>query len=120
MQSKGILMKLPELTGVRGIGVDTAQLLVEHDIRDVSALAAATVEEITAVPGFGSARAAAVKASAAELLAEIGAEADTAAEPASSDKASKKKDKKQNKKKQGSKKAKGKKNKKKSGKKKNK
>jgi predicted RecB family nuclease len=109
-------MTLPELTGVRGIGVDTAQLLAEHGIRDVATLAAAKIEEITAVPGFGPARAAAVKAAAAELLAETGKGVETAAEPASSGKATKKKDKK----KKAEKKAKGKKGKKKSRKKKKK
>ena len=68
-------MELPGLTSVRGIGVDTARLLAEHGIGDVLSLAAASIDDIAAVPGFGPARAATVINTAAALLAEAEPEA---------------------------------------------
>ncbi len=73
------------LTEVPGVGVATAETLVEHGFADVRSVAAADAGDLGRVPGFGPVRAAAVKA-AAEALAGSGPDTPTTR----ADKASKK------------------------------
>lgn len=61
-------MEQAKITDVTGIGPGTAGRLAAHGLRTVAALAAASLEEIRAVPGFGVARAAAVREAARRLL----------------------------------------------------
>jgi transcription termination factor NusA len=56
------------LSDVKGLGPSSANDLARHGIKTVEDLAKASIPEISAVPGFGEARAARVKAAAAELL----------------------------------------------------
>ena len=58
----------PVITDISGIGPAAAEVLAEHRIRTVASLARASVEKITAVPGFSEARATRVIAAATELL----------------------------------------------------
>ncbi len=60
----------PQLTDVKGVGDATAANLTAIGIDSVEALAGASAEEIARVPGFGPARAAAVRAAAAASLEE--------------------------------------------------
>ena len=55
------------LKDIVGVGPATAGVLVAHGFTEVRSVAAAGVADLTRVPGFGTTRAAAVKA-AAELL----------------------------------------------------
>lgn len=64
-------MKTRQLTDVTGIGSATAAQLGERGIRTVEDLKNATVEAIRAIPGFGVARAEAVRRAAARLLGEM-------------------------------------------------
>lgn len=59
----------PELTDVRGIGPSAARALEAQGIRSVADLAKASLEKVTAAPGFGEARGAEIIAAAAALLA---------------------------------------------------
>ncbi len=58
-------MATNDLTTLSGIGAATAAKLAEHGIGSVEALAASSIEQITAVPGFGPVRAAAIRQAAA-------------------------------------------------------
>jgi hypothetical protein len=62
-----------KITDVPGIGAVTAERLATGGIRTVSALAKAAPEKIDAIPGFGPARTAAVKAAVAQLVGESAA-----------------------------------------------
>jgi predicted flap endonuclease-1-like 5' DNA nuclease len=59
----------PAITDIPGIGPAAATALKEHKITSVASLASASVETISAVPGFSEARAMRVITAAAELLA---------------------------------------------------
>ncbi len=59
----------PVITDISGIGPAAAAALDEHGIKTLASLARASVEKISAVPGFSEARAARVIAAASELLA---------------------------------------------------
>ena len=63
----------PAIIDIPGIGPAAAEALAEHRIRGLASLARASVEKISAVPGFSEARAERVIAAAAELLAASGA-----------------------------------------------
>jgi NAD-dependent DNA ligase len=63
-------METRQITDVTGIGPAAAAQLAERGIRTVEDLKNATVEEIRAIPGFGVARAEAVRKAAAQLLGE--------------------------------------------------
>jgi predicted flap endonuclease-1-like 5' DNA nuclease len=56
------------LTNVRGIGESTARDLQAHGIMTCEDLANASIEEISAVPGFGPARAKSARESAAAAV----------------------------------------------------
>ena len=62
----------PAIIDIPGIGPAAVTALAEHRIRGLAALSRASVEKITAIPGFSEARAAQVIAAAAELLAAAG------------------------------------------------
>ena len=90
----------PVITDITGIGPAAAEALSEHRIKTVARLASASVETITAIPGFSAARAEWVIAAAGELLAESGttpAATDTGKESSNKDKKDKKKKKKKKK-----------------------
>ena len=57
------------LTDIKGLGPSSVQDLSAHGIKSVEDLASVSISDLCAVPGFGEARAARVKAAAAELLA---------------------------------------------------
>jgi len=59
----------PTITDITGIGPAAAATLAEHRLGSLKALARASVEKVSAVPGFSAARAQKVIAAAAELLA---------------------------------------------------
>ena len=83
----------PVITDITGIGPGAAEALAEHRIKTVARLATASVETITAIPGFSAARAEWVIAAAGELLAESGttpAATDTGKESSNKDKKDKK------------------------------
>ena len=67
----------PAITDIPGIGPAAAAALAEHRIRTVASLAKASVEKVSAVPGFSEARASKTIAAAAELLASPAGEATT-------------------------------------------
>ena len=58
----------PDIIDIPGIGPAAAEALAEHRIKTVAGLARASVEKVSAVPGFSEARAAKVIAAATELL----------------------------------------------------
>jgi hypothetical protein len=90
----------PAIIDITGIGPAAAEALAEHRIKTVARLATASVETITAIPGFSAARAEWVIAAAGELLAESGttpAATDTEKESSNKDKKDKKGKKKKNK-----------------------
>jgi len=62
----------PVITDIPGIGPAAATALGEHRIKTLAKLASASVETVSAVPGFSEARAASVIAAAGELLAATG------------------------------------------------
>jgi outer membrane biosynthesis protein TonB len=66
------------LTRVKGIGPATAQQLISVGITSVAALAEATLEQLTTLPGFGPFRAAQVLDNARQLMDGFRAAADTA------------------------------------------
>ena len=72
---------LPQLTDVRGIGPETAKKLAELGMDNVEALANASIEAISKVPGFGAARATEIRADAARLIGAA-PQTDTPAPPA--------------------------------------
>lgn len=57
------------ITGVAGIGPQTAKTLHEHGFNTLSAVAAATIEQLSRVPGFSTTRASRVIRAANELIA---------------------------------------------------
>ena len=58
----------PTIIDIPGIGPAAAEALAEHRIKTVAGLARASVEKVSAVPGFSEARAAKVIAAANQLL----------------------------------------------------
>ena len=100
------------ITDISGIGPAAAAALGEQGFGSLKALARASVEQVSAVPGFSTARAQKVIAAAAELLATPTAGTATSGEPETGNKEKKKKDGKKGgkdkKKKDGKKKGKGK------------
>jgi len=62
----------PAIIDIPGIGPAAAEALAEHRIRTLAALARASVEKISSIPGFSEARAAKIIAAAAELTAASG------------------------------------------------
>ncbi|MEN8204931.1 MAG: helix-hairpin-helix domain-containing protein [Pseudomonadota bacterium] len=62
----------PAIIDIPGIGPAAAETLAEHRIKGLVSLSKASIEQITAIPGFSEARAARVIAAATELLAESG------------------------------------------------
>ena len=101
----------PAITDITGIGPAAANALSEHGFSSLRALARASVAQVSAVPGFSTARAEKVIAAAAELQATPEAETAAAAsdKPKKDRKEKKKKDKKKKDKKGKGKKGKGKK-----------
>ncbi len=85
-----MLSKARPLTDVKGIGEPTAANLVGVGIDSVEALAAASPEEISACPGFGLARADAVKRAANALLEPSTREEQSTAPPEPARKAAEK------------------------------
>ncbi|MGR9106363.1 MAG: helix-hairpin-helix domain-containing protein [Gammaproteobacteria bacterium] len=57
-----------EITNVKGIGPATATLLAEHGIKTIADLAAASVDDLIAIPGFNEFRSKQVKFNAESLL----------------------------------------------------
>lgn len=57
------------ITGISGIGPQTAKTLHEHGFNTLSAIAGATIAQLSSVPGFGTTRASRVIRAANELLA---------------------------------------------------
>ena len=83
----------PTIIDIPGIGPAAAEALAEHRIKTVAGLASASVEKVSAVPGFSEARAAKVIAAANELLPapdETPAVKDTASSKDKKDKKGKK------------------------------
>ena len=62
----------PAIIDIPGVGPATAETLREHRISSLARLAGATVEKISAIPGFSEARAEQVITAAADLLAAVG------------------------------------------------
>lgn len=62
----------PEISDIPGIGPAATNALGEYGIRELADLAHASVEKISAIPGFSEARAARVIAAATGLLAATG------------------------------------------------
>ena len=58
-----------KLVEIRGVGANTAEILVGHGLRSVADVAKADVKKVTSIPGFGELRANDVIAAAAALLA---------------------------------------------------
>jgi hypothetical protein len=84
----------PAITDITGIGPAAAAALGEHGLSSIKELATASVEQVSAVPGFSTARAEKVIAAAAELLATPGTQAAASDKPEKARKEKKKKDKK--------------------------
>ena len=59
----------PAINDIPGIGPAAVATLAEHRIKSLTSLARASVEKVSAIPGFSEARATKVIAAAAELLA---------------------------------------------------
>jgi len=83
----------PTITDITGIGPAAAATLGEQGFDSVKALARASAEQVSAVPGFSAARAQKVIAAAAELLATSTAETAASDAPEKDRKDKKKKDK---------------------------
>jgi NAD-dependent DNA ligase len=98
----------PAIIDITGIGPAAAATLGEHGFSTLKALAKASVEQVSTVPGFSAARAQKVIAAAAELLASTTAETAAADTPEKDDKDKKKKKKDKKKKDKKRKKGKGK------------
>ena len=92
------------MTDVTGIGIKTAEVLAEHKIKTPAALAKASIEKITSIPGFSEARAATVIEAAKTLLAGDDAASPGEAKPVSAPADADSKDKKKGKKKKDKKK----------------
>ena len=107
----------PTMTDVMGIGIKTAEILAEHRVKTPAALAKASIEKISSIPGFSEARAATMIEAAKTLLAGDAAASTGEEKPVSAPADAGSKDKKKGKKKD---KKKGKKKDKKKNKKKNK
>jgi hypothetical protein len=58
------------ITKISGIGTKTAEILTKHGFKSVKAIAGSTVENLSSVPGFGSARARTTIKAATALLAD--------------------------------------------------
>jgi hypothetical protein len=58
------------ITKISGIGTKTAEILTKHGFETVKAIAGSTVEKLSSVPGFGSARARTTIKAATALLAD--------------------------------------------------
>jgi hypothetical protein len=84
----------PAITDITGIGPAAAAALGEQGFSSLRALARASVEQVSAVPGFSTARAQKVIAAAAELLGAATAGTAAAGNPETGGKDKKKKDKK--------------------------
>ena len=84
----------PAIIDITGIGPAAAAALGEHGFSSLKALARASVEQVSTVPGFSTARAQKVIVAAAELLASTTTETATADKPETEEKNKKKKDKK--------------------------
>ena len=63
---------MSDLTSIAGIGPVSAKTLAGHGITSVAALAAATLEQLTAIPGFSEARAKTVIVAAKTSAASMG------------------------------------------------
>ena len=87
----------PAITDITGIGPAAAAALGEQGFSSLRALARASVEQVSAVPGFSTARAQKVIAAAAEMLGAASAGTAAADEPETGGKDKKKKDKKKGK-----------------------
>ena len=59
---------MAQLTGLKGVGPALASALAEHGITSAEKLAAATAQDLTAVPGIGQARARMLIAAAGALV----------------------------------------------------
>ncbi|MEN8188867.1 MAG: helix-hairpin-helix domain-containing protein [Thermodesulfobacteriota bacterium] len=59
-----------KIDNVKGVGEKTAVLLSENGLKTVADLAAATVDQLCAIKGFGPSRAQAVIANAVEMAGE--------------------------------------------------
>jgi hypothetical protein len=62
----------PAINDIAGIGPAAVEALAEHGIRTLASLSKASVQKITAVPGFSEIRATRAIAGATELLAAAG------------------------------------------------
>ena len=62
----------PAINNIAGIGPVAVEALAEHGIRTLANLSKASVQKITAVPGFSEARATRAIAGATELLGAAG------------------------------------------------
>lgn len=70
------------LTSISGIGPAAAELLKQHGFKSAEAIAKATVEQLSAVPGFGEIRSKNTIKAASELVAPVAqAQAEEATEP---------------------------------------
>lgn len=84
----------PAITDISGIGPAAAAALGEQGFNSLKALARASIEQVSAVPGFSAARAQKVIAAAAELLGDSSAGTAASDAPEAGGKDRKKKDKK--------------------------
>jgi NAD-dependent DNA ligase len=84
----------PAIIDITGIGPAAAAALGEHGFSSLKALARASAEQVSAVPGFSTARAEKVIAAAAELQATPDTKAAASDTPQKDRKDKKKKDKK--------------------------
>ena len=104
----------PEITNIEGVGATTASILSEHKFGTVISIANASVEQLTAVPGFSAIRASRTIEAAKQLLVSTASASETDASTSKSEAPSKEKSgkgKKEKNKKAGDKKSKDKKNK---------
>lgn len=62
------MSKDKQLTDIQGIGESTATVLVQHGFNTVRAVAEATPDSLSTVPGFQTARAEVIQKAAEELL----------------------------------------------------
>jgi len=97
----GVNQMTPAIIDIKGIGPAAAETLAEYRINSVTALARASIEKISAIPGFSETRAATVISQAADLLAASGItqSADDSDQPQGKEDKKDKKDKKNKKKK---------------------
>jgi Holliday junction resolvasome RuvABC DNA-binding subunit len=69
-----------ELTSISGIGPAAAELLKQHGFNSAEAIATASVEQLSQVPGFGAARSANAITAAIELTGSPQPEKNTVSE----------------------------------------